>query len=442
MLRNIFVSSILICGVVIALRGPLEALLLYLWIAYFRPESWVFTGFFRSLNLSYIVGLYLVFRAVFSNTVFRVDLRTALLLAILVQGTMSTVNSLHVTYYGDLITFAKALIITYLISVLGSDTQRLRLILLTICLSLSFEGAKQGWAQLVTNPGAVNINEIPLLGDNNGVAVGMLMLVPMLMALARTSASKYERWLHQFLAIGILYRGVSTYSRGGFLAAAALGAMFVLRSPRKGRALIGAALAAVIVLSVLPARYWGRMDTIRVETAEERDKSAQGRIHFWQVALRMADSRPLLGVGLNGYNVAYNDYDFSLGAFGEARSVHSAWLGIVAELGYVGLLLFMANVGFAFLACRRARRLARSGLVSKELRELAVAFETALVVFCVGGTFVIFQYSEILWHLFGLTAAMNYLVSQEIAAASQVQPVFTASTRPALAGAPAAAQRT
>jgi|KBSSwiS6_1023812.scaffolds.fasta_scaffold09117_2 probable O-glycosylation ligase (exosortase A-associated) len=429
MLRLIFVVALLATGSVLALQGPFYALLLYLWIAYFRPEQWVWTDVFQTIPISFVAGAYLVVRSLASSTSFRLDLRTALLLAILLLSAASTFNSEFLAYCQPFLwDFAKALIVTYLIAILATDAARLRLVMLTIALSLAFEGAKQGWAQLILHPGGANTNELPFLGDNNGVAVGMLMLVPLLVALARTASSRWERWMHRFLAIGVLYRALSTYSRGGFLAATALAFMFLLRSPRRMRAFAGAALAACITLSVMPDQFWDRMKTIDVDEGQERDYSSAGRLYFWGVALDVAKDYPI-GVGVNGYPKIYDRYDRSDGAFGRARSVHSAWFGIVAELGFIGLLLFAGVVFMAWRSCVRARRLAAHGLVAKELGDFGAGLEMSLVVFAVGGSFVIFQYTEMLWHVVGLTMALHFLTEAAVAAAPAMVPVWTPPVR-------------
>ena len=263
MLRLVFVVCLLVVGGVMALGSPLNALLLYLWIAYFRPEYWVHTRYLVTLDLSYYSGLLLVARTLLSGIRLRIDLRSLLLFALLAHSGISTWLGVDPAwsflYYRD---FFKSTIITYLISVLASDYKSLRLIVLVMALSLSFEGAKQGWAQLVLNPGAQNLNDIPFLGDNNLVAVGVLMMLPILVTLARTARTRWERWLHYFLAVGMLYRSISSYSRGGFLAAIALAIAVVARSHKKVRTLIGVAVAATLALSVMPDSFWERMDTI------------------------------------------------------------------------------------------------------------------------------------------------------------------------------------
>ena len=75
MLRTVFVFIALAIGWGFAFQSPLYAASLYLWIAYFRPESWAWDSIFKTLNLSYIAGVFLVLRTMASPTPFRLDLR-------------------------------------------------------------------------------------------------------------------------------------------------------------------------------------------------------------------------------------------------------------------------------------------------------------------------------------------------------------------------------
>src|SRR4030095_12954155 len=195
--------------------------------------------------------------------------------------------------------------------------------------------------------------------DNNGVAIGMLVLVSIFIALARTSSRRTEKWFHRFVATGVLYRAIATYSRGGFVAGGAMALLYFLRSKRKLTALVALVIVCGVTLPVMPSAFWDRMATITIDPRSGRpevDASSLGRLHFWNVALVMAADRPLTGVGHNAYVAAYDRYDTSGGAFGKDRSVHSLWFGILAELGYPGLVLFVATLGLAWFSCLRTRR--------------------------------------------------------------------------------------
>ena len=171
MLRVVFIITLLIGFAGYALRGPVEALVLYLWLAYFRPESWAWTPVFMTLPLSMVAGVYLFLRVGLSSISFKVDRRVVVLFSFLVIALIATEQSrwyrLSQGLTGDI---SKAFLVTYLMALLCSTTERFRIILITISMSLGFEQAKQGWARLIFSPGSRNDNSIPMFGDNNGVA--------------------------------------------------------------------------------------------------------------------------------------------------------------------------------------------------------------------------------------------------------------------------------
>jgi probable O-glycosylation ligase (exosortase A-associated) len=330
--------------------------------------------------------------------------------------------------------FAKQTIISLAIVTLVNTEERLRVTLGVIAASLAIEATKQGWAQLILNPGAKNDNSHPVFGDNNGVAVGMLMLVVILVALGRITQNRWEKLLTRFAAVGVIYRGLSTYSRGGFLSCGALGLHYVLRSKRKVVGILAIVAVSVTILPVLPAAFWSRMNTIDDAAAtdplaaEAPDSSIQGRLYFWRVAVRMAQDRPFLGVGHRAYEAAYDDYDPSGGQFGSRRAVHSSWFGVLAELGYVGLVVFVLLIANAFRACFRAQRLAKHDPSLQNLGKMAMAIEGALVVYCVGGTFLSQQYLELHWHMLAMSMVVDRLVRERVTATDAALKTATAQT--------------
>ena len=229
MLRTVLVVIVLTIGWGFALQGPLYAACLYLWIAYFRPESWAWSGLFTTLNLSYIAGAYLVIRTLMSGTRLRFDMRTGLLLLFLGQALLSAWLGLNRDYsMGYWQEFAKVIIVSILLDEYHPDRRRppsdpdRDYALARIRSRQAGMGTAhpQSWRREMTTC-------IPFLGDNNLVAVGMAMLLPIVGALAATSTG-WQKRAFQFLSVGVLYRGLSTYSRGGFLSLSAVGRIVVL----------------------------------------------------------------------------------------------------------------------------------------------------------------------------------------------------------------------
>ena len=214
MLRSIFVLGLMLIGLRYAFKGPFYVLLCYLWLAYFRPEQWLWYNFTANLNLSFLVGVAVVVAALFSGQRWRLGLGPVLILLFLVQSLLSTTLSpAFDTAWKYWQEFARTIALSYMITVLVTSEDRVRLTLQVMAFSLAFEGAKEGFVQFVLNPTTPNANPMPMFGDNNGVGVGMLMLVPLLAMLAGSARDKRERYLEWFLGLGVFLRALGTYSR-------------------------------------------------------------------------------------------------------------------------------------------------------------------------------------------------------------------------------------
>src|SRR3989304_4595551 len=128
MLRTPFVLIIVAVLLRYSLKSPFYALLFYLWLAYFRPEEWVWSEFIYSLNLQLVMGLWLVLVTLLSGQRLRLGLGPMLLALLLVQGFLSTwLSPAFDTAWLYWQEFAKALLVSYLMLVLVTTEQRLRL---------------------------------------------------------------------------------------------------------------------------------------------------------------------------------------------------------------------------------------------------------------------------------------------------------------------------
>ena len=113
MLRLIFVGLIITFGVGASLFNPFYALLFYLWNAYFRPDEWTYGGFISSLNLSFLIGGYLVLATGVSQPRSRFSFRIVLMALFFVHTLISALLSEHPQWsWNAWVDFSKVLIVS------------------------------------------------------------------------------------------------------------------------------------------------------------------------------------------------------------------------------------------------------------------------------------------------------------------------------------------
>jgi O-antigen ligase len=195
-----------------------------------------------------------------------------------------------------------------------------------------------------------------------------------------------------------------TLSRGGLIAlGASLITAVVMAGRHRGKVLmvaVAAALVTVMYFSVFaPA------------AAEERVTGANGgtgRVDIWTVGWRMVEAHPLSGVGAGNFPIASVHYLLEPGVLKRddfivdtPKVAHNTYLDVLAELGVIGLALFLSVILFS-LVCgiRGARQAERVG--DGQLEILARALVVALVGLLAADFFVSRQYSKQLWLLFAL----------------------------------------
>src|SRR6185437_7531901 len=113
MLRLLLVSFLIALGAYYSLQTPFYALLFYLGNAYFRPEEWVSDDIIRSLNLSFSIGLYLVFVTMLCKKKLAWNGPIVVCLLFFVQSVLSVVFSQYAEYsWPYLLEFGKVAVIS------------------------------------------------------------------------------------------------------------------------------------------------------------------------------------------------------------------------------------------------------------------------------------------------------------------------------------------
>jgi probable O-glycosylation ligase (exosortase A-associated) len=419
MLRALFVLAILIPGFLAGCLHPFAALLLYVWYAMFRPEAWVWFDL-ASYRVSLIIGVLLLVRTLMSGIL--PTLKSAMVVwmgLFLIAATCSQIQAIDPTLaWTRLDEFARMLLVSVLTVTLVSTPTRLFYFVAVLAGSFGIHSSKAGLVSMIAGGARLLEGLAGSFNDNNGYALGTVMVLPLLIATAQNSPYKWLK-LGFYAAVPLsTFAIIGLFSRGAFLGLGAALVVFILLQKRKATWL--AVVAAVVWLGAtfapIPEGYFERISTIgqastAVNEGEDiRDVSAAGRLHFWHVAIVMAEENPF-GVGLRNYEAAYDSYDDSGGRYGHRRAVHSSLFQVIAEMGFPGLFLYLVLFVQSAITVFRIRRRARRGDCSPEASALFFTMANAIAAsqagFLVGGSFLALAFNDVTWLTFGLLAALD-----------------------------------
>lgn len=183
--------------------------------------------------------------------------------------------------------------------------------------------------------------------DPNYFAAELIPAILIACFLFATASSRRMRWLAMIVAGVDLVAFVLTQSRGGIvgLTVALLGAVVFAGRARPR------VLALVLVLVAVGLGYYFAYKPAHVfgnGSPGGLSATSSGRIDEWRVALRVFGSHPIGGVGLGNYQVVEPSYatqtvnlNFVHFIVNFRQVVHNTYLQLAAELGFVGLLLFL-----------------------------------------------------------------------------------------------------
>lgn len=262
--------------------------------------------------------------------------------------------------------------------------------------------------------------DAPLTGNPNDLALTINLILPLSIGLFLGGAGK--AWMRGLLlvSIGLSVIGViATYSRGGFLTLALIGALYIhalLRRPRERHWALLAVFLAFAALPFLPGDYVERLGTITNMEADATG-SAQERWGDIQAALEYMLFHPVVGAGMGMDILALNEVR------GPAwKMVHNVYLQYGVDLGFPGLILFVMLL-LGALRCARQAQQASAGMPG--LFHLAEAIRISLTAFAVAGFFHPVGYHFYFYYFAGLALAVRSIAAagRQAAPANAAVPV-------------------
>lgn len=316
----------------------------------------------------------------------------------------------------------KIQILTFLTILLLTSKDKLHTFVWVIALSLGFYGFKGGVFTIIG--GGENRVWGPtgsFIEGNNELALALLMTIPLMRYL---HLQEHRKWIKRGLLVGMLFTAfaaIGSQSRGAMLGMAVVGFSFWLKSRYKLNSAILVIITTVCILSVMPATWYERMDTVKTY---EQDRSAMSRINAWWTAFHIASDR-ITGGGFEPFQASvYARYapDPTM-----VFDVHSIYFEVMGEHGFIGLAIFLGLMTLTWLKCGGVINLAKHDPQLKWAHDLAAMVQVSLLGYATAGAFLGLAYFDFFYHLVAIAVVLAELVKQHMA----TSPVVGGITTPA-----------
>jgi O-antigen ligase len=259
------------------------------------------------------------------------------------------------------------------------------------------------------------------IGETNRFAQVMLMLVPLGLFRVIGETSLGLRVLAGLMTVAVTLGVVLSFSRGGAVGLVALvAALVVLRMVRLRYVLVVLLVLAVIVVSF--PQYFDRVTSLVAgfgseAPASEVDNSLLSRATESLAAALVMVDHPIIGVGPGMFPVFYEEYANVVGLLvrnDAERQAHNLYLGLGAEVGIPGLIVFLI---IGFLTMRMLLRARRASLVRRpDLERLATPYLLALFTYYVTGMFLHLSFGRFYWLMLAVAGAAAIITLREVAA--------------------------
>jgi len=249
--------------------------------------------------------------------------------------------------------------------------------------------------------------------DNNGAALILAMGIP-LAFFAWEATQRWWRWGY-LLAIPVLGHAVMlSYSRGAMLALIPCAALMWLRARNKVFMTLVYMAGLVALIATTGKEIEERFSSIGKENTNARWET-------WGVAIKMANDRPVFGFGIRCSALFIGKHEYSISV--DNLTIHSQYLQMAADSGWPALALYAGMLGSVIVGLWQTRRMLRkfTDPDTRNVRSLASGLECALVLFCVGATFLSLEHFEMPYVVILLSVQLH-AITRAVAAKLEPSP--------------------
>lgn len=369
----------------------LNGLLAYIVFEYLRFGNWI-PGI-EALRLQKVLAVIVLFFFILSyrekvrHPWYLIAFMAVIVLSTLANlGDLSRAKALDFLFLILKLTAAYYLITNLLIT--RENMKRFIFVYLFCNLVLAFFGFRYGGSEGALSSGLFVGG---FVSDSNDLALALNVVIPFFWYLFA-----YEKKMLVKLAFGAAFllcfiASTFTFSRGGFIGLAAIMLFTVLLSKNRLKNILFVGALLAIASQFIPSSYWERMQTINKYETEGERSSSNIRLQLWKIGIVMAEENPVLGVGpLNsGFQIlkygprVVNDTNELY--FLSGRIAHNTFISVASELGFTGLIIFIAFIVNAYWNARASQKALKRKSTGNDclMQALPSALKVSLIGYCV-----------------------------------------------------------
>jgi len=410
-MRDLMFAMMMLLAIPLAIARPINAYLLWGWTAVVVPTSY-FYGFMASARLNFLFAiltllLILVGRVPWSS--YQANRVTWLYLAFLGHATLCWLlgyaGNPHNSVYYEF--FVKGLLFCLVMPFFIRERVHFHVAIIVIVLGFGLHGVLNGM-KTVASAGAHNVVGPggTVIADRNHLSTGLALSLPLLYFLFQQTRSRLVSlgFLGAFVLVALAIAGSG--SRGGFIALAIVSVWLVFTTRHRWSALGLFAVLGLLFFYLAPEQWFDRLSTIQDASLDE---SFMGRVIAWKVSSAIAVANPVFGGGFHAvqYQPIWDQFKAEPGLLGflnlpipefSAKAAHSIYFEVLGDLGFVGLLIFLAILVHAVVSRFSIKRHVQSlGRGWAWARDLADMLMLAILAYMAGGAGVSLAYFEVIY---------------------------------------------
>jgi len=408
-----------VVGFILILRSPYLGVFFFMFYSVLRPYD--FLPFLRPLRLTMVIEVLTLASWILALVISRTKIRwswfhTAFLVFLGIIGftTITAANNYYAyeTFQAMAVYFVMFLILS---NVVDSFDRLQKLIWLLLVIHLYF--AAKGILTFVTGQHYIattgqytsGVVASGFIGDENDFAMAINMMIPFAFFGFFYLRGKAKLLSGALLVVFVL-AVISSFSRGGWVGLGAI-VTYGLFNIRKKFAVLGLILIlAATALIFAPAEYWEEVSSV-TDTSES---TASARLRFWDAGVRMFMDSPIIGVGAANGGIHMPDY---VRGFRDAntqwgRAFHGTWIQVLAELGALGMVVYLIMIVLFFKALRRIGQLKLPGEDDRKTEYLSRSIIGSLIGYFACSTFLSTAYYPQLWMMYMVAIALIFIVDR------------------------------